>query len=122
MGSGAGNLSRWRAATSNSMSHPARPYGSANSAAEQALLLADILNGVPDKLARVQTALKPVAQSKNVALSVDERGVVEQACTALQFAISDIVAVLAVAREAIGNLRVGQQAIVALAHEQRTRA
>jgi hypothetical protein len=73
------------------------------SADEQALLLADILHGVPDKLARVQTALKPVAQGKNIALSVEERGIVAQACTALQFAMSDIRAVLAVARESIKN-------------------
>jgi hypothetical protein len=53
----------------------------------------------------MRTALKPVAQIKNVALSVDERGVVTQACTAPQFTISDIVAVLAVAHEAIRNLR-----------------
>lgn len=72
------------------------------------LLLADILHGLPDKLARVQTALKPVAQSKHLALSVDERGAVAQACTALQFAISDIRAVLAVACKSINYRYPGQ--------------
>jgi hypothetical protein len=68
---------------------------------EQALLLADILHGVPDKLSRVQSALKPVAQGKHSVMSVDERLVVAQACTTLQFAIADILCVVTFVTEAL---------------------
>lgn len=61
---------------------------------ERARLLADILRRVPDKLARVQAALKPVAQGKPSTTSHNERLVVAQACTELQFAIADVISVV----------------------------
>ena len=60
----------------------------------QVLLLADTLHRVPDRLARVQASLKPLAQGKRPTMSADERLVVAQACTALQFAIADVMSVV----------------------------
>ena len=60
----------------------------------QVLLLADTLHGVPDRLAKVQALLKPLAQGKGSTMSTDERLVVARACTALQFAIADVMAVV----------------------------
>jgi hypothetical protein len=86
---------------------------------EQALLLADILHGVPDKLARVQSALKPVAQGKHSVMSVAERLVVAQACTTLQFAIADILCVVTFVTEALKTDGSKAEEFVDLARQQR---
>ena len=59
----------------------------------EGLLLADILHGAPDKLARVQTLLKPIARGTS-SIRQNERLVVADASTAIQFAIEDVMAVV----------------------------
>jgi hypothetical protein len=85
---------------------------------EQALLLADILNRVPDKLAKVQTVLQPVAQRKSAAMSVNERLLVAQACTALQFVMADVLSVVRFVSETRKPPDNSEQPMMTAAHSQ----
>jgi hypothetical protein len=87
---------------------------------EQALLVADILRAVPDKLSRVQSALKPVAQGKHSIMSVDERLIVAQACTTLQFAIADIMCVVTYVTEALKTEGAKLEELADLTRQQRS--
>jgi hypothetical protein len=85
----------------------------------QVLLLADTLHGVPDRLARVQAALKRLAQGKPSVMSTDERLVVAQACTALQFAIADVMSVVTFVDGALRVCGDAQKTIADLVREDR---
>ena len=86
----------------------------------QVLLLADTLHRVPDRLATVQTSLKPLAQGKRPTMSADERLVVAQACTALQFAIADVMSVVAFVDDALKVCGDAQMRIADLVREERS--
>jgi hypothetical protein len=86
----------------------------------QVLLLADTLHGVPDRLGKVQALLKPVAQGKQSTMAPDERLVVAQACTALQFAIADVLSVVTFVDSALKVCGDAQKPIADLVREDRT--
>jgi hypothetical protein len=84
----------------------------------QVLLLADTLHRVPDRLARVQALLKPLAQGKRSTMAPDERLVVAQAYTALQFAIADVTSVMTFVDGALRVCGDAQKTIAELAREE----
>lgn len=82
----------------------------------RALMLANTLRRVPERLKRVQTALKPVAQGESSSMSVDDRLTVAQACSELQFAIADVASIFAFVSGPLESTSIAEKTITTLGH------